>query len=473
MEWPRARVSTLLWAPLILAGCAIGRTHVLFVTKTNAGLDVSTKPPTLELSISRLEGVVEPQFENGQTLPVMSSFKFETQRMFSPAVGSTFATGESAAVMAALYADETPLDDWIGRLDAARGKSATHNLDAGLRLELKPDPGRALSFLPAIPLVNPELEFQVNRNVEPVFFGTETSIGLKVAWSGMTAQFPDSVRFGYHRKEIALVAVAMETVPEAATTSNSRDTADYVMRLPSLLATVDTQSDISGSADFSHLQYFATGHAATLLALQRDVRGAMLRRLDPFGEGPQLRGLRTDQPGLAPVVSYHVLAVRDGLELLGANGDTSAQYHLAQMNAAADGLALANQFSHQGDSGVVIYQFDATTGVLTLAHDPPMANAGIERWATYSTQLTASVASGAMAKAEFDRRAAAGIAQIEVLDQRADPAATAVKPLAGTAELERQLTGQEALRVRVSSLGSDGRVLAAREYYLQALRAEK
>ena len=55
----------------IFAGCGIGYNRTLFITKTNVGFEASAEPPTFELDISRLEGTVGPQFENGKKLPVM------------------------------------------------------------------------------------------------------------------------------------------------------------------------------------------------------------------------------------------------------------------------------------------------------------------------------------------------------------------------------------------------------------------
>lgn len=86
----------------ILAGCGVGYNRTLFVTKTNVGFEASGEPPTLELGISRLEGTVGPQFENGKKLPVLASFKFNSDLPFSPHIGSTFATGDAATTLAAL-----------------------------------------------------------------------------------------------------------------------------------------------------------------------------------------------------------------------------------------------------------------------------------------------------------------------------------------------------------------------------------
>jgi len=60
--------------PGFFAGCA-GYNTTMFMTKSNAGLDIDMKPPTAEINISRKEAVIEPVFEKGQTPPVMASFK--------------------------------------------------------------------------------------------------------------------------------------------------------------------------------------------------------------------------------------------------------------------------------------------------------------------------------------------------------------------------------------------------------------
>ena len=52
---------------LFQVGCSALEEHVLFMTKTNVGIDVDSKPPTAEISIARREAVLEPTFEGGQT----------------------------------------------------------------------------------------------------------------------------------------------------------------------------------------------------------------------------------------------------------------------------------------------------------------------------------------------------------------------------------------------------------------------
>jgi len=235
-----------------VSGCAIGYNTVLFVTKSNIGVDVDSKPPTVEISLARREGVIGPTFEGGQKPPVLASFRYNVKGVFGlfSNVSSTFAGGDAAATMSKLFG----------------GDDSQQAEDSAICLSKKPQPsvfGQAISF-------------PSTGDVRPFVFGTDTTVGLKVAWSGLTAQFPDSLKFGYNRKEFALAPVFGS---EKACGSGGQ----YLVAVPSFLATVDsstTAKDPAGTG-LDHLQYFATGVAATNLSLRRDVRLVMLKRLDP------------------------------------------------------------------------------------------------------------------------------------------------------------------------------------------------
>ena len=230
--------------------CAPGYNSVLFSTKSNIGIDLDSEPPTLEVAISRNEGVVEPVFEGGQTLPVMSSFSASTGtfKNFFFGVGATFSTGEAAYVMSYLYSDQ----------DFPRNEKVPYE-----RVTLTREPQLPLG-----------LTYLKPGEVRPLSFGTETVLGLKIAWSGRTAQYPSAVKLGFNRKEVAWVPVALGPKEGNA----SQFTAD----IPALLATIDNDVKVEGlEAALKHLQYFATGSAATNLANRRAVREAMLKRTDP------------------------------------------------------------------------------------------------------------------------------------------------------------------------------------------------
>ena len=322
-------------------GCA-GYNTTMFMTKSNAGLDIDMKPPTAEINISRKEAVIEPVFEKGQTPPVMASFKPDVG--FGGVLGNyflgvdqTFAGGDAALTMAMLYDSATPPN--------LAGDEV--KFDSTIELEA-PIPDSNILFDPAPPGV-----------IRPFIFGTDTQLGLKVAWSGAGGQFPDTVKAGFNRKEFAWAPLTM--------TKGGKS-----IKMPSFLATI--QSHIGGesstnksnitnittkvssprggngavssitniqlnvpdqSASVKSIQYFATGEAASLLARQKDVRDAMLKRLDPsysstatdFGTGIVAKGLLSmmeltlsrlgtaDPPDQAALVFWSRLQKLQGVQL--------------------------------------------------------------------------------------------------------------------------------------------------------------
>jgi hypothetical protein len=269
-----ARAVALLIMIVAMMGCGIGYNKTLFLTKSNVGLDASVAPkPTFDLALSRFEGVISPGFEKGKKLPVLSSFRFKNEDTLALEVGSTYATGDAAIALAALYDDTTPGVDGEARLKIVD----SYIYDSNLVLDNEPKIRKGL-LETWFPSIFPPQEFQTDF-VEPVIFGTDTSLGLKIAWStapAPPAPFPDSVKFGYNRTEIGLAPVTMEK-------KNNK----VNMKMASLLATVDTGVTIGAEdkeVNLDHLQYFATGKAATLLTLQQDVRKAMLARLDPHAK---------------------------------------------------------------------------------------------------------------------------------------------------------------------------------------------
>src|SRR5574341_2116428 len=92
---------TLLPVVLLIWGCAVGYNTTLFMTKSNIGLDVESKPPTSEISIARREGVIAPEFEGGQVPPIISSFRTSANPFsrFFFGVKSTFAGGDAALAL--------------------------------------------------------------------------------------------------------------------------------------------------------------------------------------------------------------------------------------------------------------------------------------------------------------------------------------------------------------------------------------
>lgn len=253
----------------VLQGCAIGYDSILFATKSNMGVDFDTAPPNLEVAISRQEGVIEPVFENGQTVPVMASFSSKANAFskFFLGVSSTFSTGEAAFTMSKLYNEPT-----LAKTEA----SPTYNKVA---LTKKPV---------AHNIFGNEKTKYIDldaENVRPVLFGTDTSLGIKVKWSGATAQYPSAVNVGFKRKEIAIAPLGL----------SKKGDNSFEIDAPSLLATIDTDLVAESGASLSYLQYFATGQAANNLSRQYPVREAMLKRSDPGQKFQAYRQTVTEQ----------------------------------------------------------------------------------------------------------------------------------------------------------------------------------
>lgn len=241
----------------LLSGC-VGYNSAFMATKTNVGLDVDTKTPTAEISLARREVVVAPTFENGQTPPVEASFRMKGGWIFAN-VATTFAGGDAAATISDLFNRPTP------------NGAARTNQDTTLHL----------STAPVRNHLGRKVRLQEPGTVRPLIFGTDTSLGLKVAWSGLTAQYPDSAKFGFNRKEMAYAPIFGAT---------NASTGKYDVKMPSFLATADTVNKTGAPNDssFHYQQYFATGRAADLLALDADVRQALAQRLD-FAASSQKR----------------------------------------------------------------------------------------------------------------------------------------------------------------------------------------
>ncbi|WHZ25424.1 MAG: hypothetical protein OJF51_000219 [Nitrospira sp.] len=261
-RWVRA-LGLLPLATMVTA-CSALEEHVLFMTKSNVGIDVDSKPPTAEISIARREAVLEPTFEGGKTPAVLASFRSAGTGIFGMFynISATFAGGDAATTMTALYGDET----------AGPVKIESSSLC------LSNQPKSKSAFR-----ADKELGLGSSGEYRPFIFGTDTAFGLKAAWSGLTGYVPDTVRLGYNRKELAWAPIFVTNEPCAEDPRKPEITKPYKADVSSFLATIDHEGRMSSpdKSGFDHLQYFATGKAATNLSLRKEVRLAMLRKIDP------------------------------------------------------------------------------------------------------------------------------------------------------------------------------------------------
>jgi Skp family chaperone for outer membrane proteins len=291
----------LFGVALYLQGCAIGYDSTLFVTQSNVGLNVGTKPPIFEMSIARREGVIAPGFEGGQTPPVMASFRTDSNPFsrFFFGVKSTFAGGDAAVALS------TGSDD-----------------SSVLCLSQPPDKRKILWRDVSVP---------EKGVVEPFLFGTDTTFGLKVTW-GTSGEIPDSARLGFNRTEFAWAPIFGTDVVEKGKCPGIEK--PYAVWMPPFLAVLDNgvQTGTPAETGVMWLQYFATGQSATNIALVPGVREVMLRRLDPAAAAAVLQKKITDLNEQAQALQKKAVSLIAGL-----NADKlSKAYDLAVSSRLAD-----------------------------------------------------------------------------------------------------------------------------------------
>jgi hypothetical protein len=228
------------------------------MTKSNIGIDVETKPPTAEISIARREGVIAPSFEGGLKPPVLASFRAGSNPFsrFFFGVESTFAGGDAAVAL-------------------SQGPGGI-KIDPGSMLCLSQIPERKKFLWWDVSVPEP-------GQVQPFAFATDSTLGVKLAWSGTTAQFPDTLRLGYNRKEFAWAPV-FGTYQVQCQIPGTDKKGTYGVWMPAFLAVLDNNVEVGIPAEtgIKWLQFFATGTAATTLANNNEIRQVMLKRMVPM-----------------------------------------------------------------------------------------------------------------------------------------------------------------------------------------------
>lgn len=245
-----------------LSGCA-GYDRILFATKTNVGLDIDDKPSTAEITIARRELAITPTFQDAmgaeKTLPLLASFGL-TGNFLDPEITSRFAGGNAALIIA--QGPNRPIN-----------KSDEH--ESSLCLSKKPDtrPLWKIIWQP----VQHFLSGRTEEDTRAFYFATDTAFGLKVAWDGVTGPYPSTVKLGYSRRELAFPPV-FATADNACTTSETpQGEVGSRVTVPSFVASLDNSSTLKERIDsgVTHIQFFATGKAASDFAGRPEVNAAM------------------------------------------------------------------------------------------------------------------------------------------------------------------------------------------------------
>lgn len=269
-------ILTLLLSGVALgiAGCSgAGLDRALFATTTNVGLNIETQPPVSEFGYARRELAISPTFEGGRTPPLLGSFGYQngTSAGFSQGVHDDFAGGDAAIIMATLLDSRAPFPSalaWNAETPLPPGSYQCIR-KAGSATPASPGPGYQRLDLPG------------PGEVAPLIVGTSTSIGLTFGWSGLSAVMPDTVRFGFNRKEMALAPI---TATDGCAGITPPPGVELIsVRMPSFLATLDGSMEAGATTESGTKisQFFATGDSATRLALQPNVRVPFVQRSVP------------------------------------------------------------------------------------------------------------------------------------------------------------------------------------------------
>lgn len=295
----------MLWCflPGLLTGCSPDR--LLFVTKSTVGIDVDSRPPTSEIAINRKEGVIEPVFEGGQTPPVIASFKADANpiaRFFGFGIGSTFATGDAAEALSALFS--TTDAEFDAEAKAVAGCSSC-------TLSQKRKHLLATVFGSYLQLAQtPQGDFLKPGSKDNLVFATDTVLGFKIDWVGA---LPAGVKLGFSRKEVAWAPLALcETkaknsaqcfpdesrevaekykntiVSNAKEAGLNDDSQSHIIKVPAVFASLDATYAVGGKDHgLAYQQYFATGRAAVNLVAREQVRRTLAPEFDKTASDTQ------------------------------------------------------------------------------------------------------------------------------------------------------------------------------------------
>lgn len=326
MPLPFLRNVSLLFLVLVLAGCGLGYDRAVLVTKTNVGLDIDSTPPTAEITIARRELAIQPMFpqtdSDESALPLLASFGF-SGNFFNPNISGHFAGGE-AAVQLTNWPEEAENPEASGTKDnnhpgerditndpktqpkkenrhTAKRNSSTDQNEKGTHICLKELPENSETWYTKIwELIVGE---KSKKEPRPFFFATDTSYGVKVAWSGTTGATPDSLKLGYNRKEFAsppifvgakgscplkgeessLNSKGKDNIKNPKEPHNSNNFNGYEIKIPSFYASIDNSSAFDSFHWNSpkHVQTFATGKAAIYIAKNQFIQQFVFNSIFP------------------------------------------------------------------------------------------------------------------------------------------------------------------------------------------------
>jgi hypothetical protein len=254
------KYSLLGLATLITMSACVGTQSAMHLSTSNFGIDVDTTPPTTEIGLSRNELAVQPSFANGQTPSSVMSFEGTAGNGWGKGVisnfffgtGSTFATGQAAA-------------------NLTSGSTTTNNTTNVEEINLRDLPSRPNVLKLIFDKDHRYRPFKENE-MFPLISGTKTVYGLDVAWDPAT-QTPRAIKAGFNRKEISYAPIIAKNEP------TNEDRKAVKLKLPSVIAGHQMNTQLDTGVEFNHIQFLATGKAADNLGANADAQSLLKKKL--------------------------------------------------------------------------------------------------------------------------------------------------------------------------------------------------
>lgn len=225
----RIAISSALFLAFLLTGCAVAPDTVVFVTKTSIGVDAESTTPGMSIAYDRVEGYVAPRYETNKIPAVYASFNSNGE-VYNRDVRHVYATGKAAKIISANQAK-------LARLDS------TNNM---------PMLANAAPAIASTPEGSP---IDHTKPTRLMFFGTSTTIGLKVSPSTLGG---DNFVFGIKRKEMSIIPTVGD--PDNFPSVIALFTSDLAHKEPAKL------EERKGKNILDIRQFFATGVAADEVA---------------------------------------------------------------------------------------------------------------------------------------------------------------------------------------------------------------
>ncbi len=158
---------------------------------------------------------------------------------------------------------------------SGQGSSSADSHELCLAKEPDDTRGFLLRFWHKLTLKDSSYEGYRNT-VRQFYFATDTTFGLKAAWSGTAGPYPDSFKLGYNRKEFA-------SPPIMVNNGCKGNPQHFSIRMPSFFASINNASALANFYDSktNNVQFFATGKAATEFSKRSDLRSYFSKNIVP------------------------------------------------------------------------------------------------------------------------------------------------------------------------------------------------